>query len=44
VTGTGFLADPVAAVVGVVHGAEPSLDRDVIAAAIIRAAPSRAQQ
>ena len=43
-TGTGFLADPVAAVAGVVHGAEPSLDRDVIAAAIIRAAPSRAQQ
>jgi hypothetical protein len=44
VTGTGFLADPVAVIAGVVHGAEPSLDRDVIAAAITRAAPSRAQQ
>ncbi len=43
-TGTGFLADPVAVIAGVVHGAEPSLDQDVIAAAITRAAPSRAQQ
>lgn len=43
-TGTGFLADPVAVIAGVVHGAEPSLGRDVIAAAITRAAPSRAQQ
>ena len=43
-TSTGFLADPVAAVAGAVHEAEPSLDRDVIAAAVTRAAPSRAQQ
>lgn len=40
----GFLADPGAVIAGIVHDAEPSLDRDVIAAAITRAAPSRAQQ
>lgn len=45
VTGQGgFLADPGAVIAGIVHDAEPSLDRDVIAAAITRAAPSRAQQ
>jgi len=40
----GFLTDPGAVITGIVHDAEPSLDRDVIAAAITRAAPSRAQQ
>ena len=40
----GFLAAPGAVTAGIVHDAEPSLDRDVIAAAITRAAPSRAQQ
>ncbi len=40
----GFLADPGAVIAGIVHDAEPSLDRDVIAAAITRAAPSRAAQ
>jgi hypothetical protein len=41
---TGFLADPRAVIAGIVHDAEPSLDRDEIEAAITRAAPSRAQQ
>jgi hypothetical protein len=40
----GFLADPGAVIAGIVHEAEPPLGRDVIAAAITRAAPSRAQQ
>ena len=40
----GFLADPGSVIVGIVHGAEPSLDRDVIAASVTRTAPSRAQQ
>ena len=40
----GFLADPGAVIAGIVHDAEPSLDRDVIAAAITRTAPSRARQ
>jgi hypothetical protein len=40
----GFLADPGSVIAGIVHDAEPSLDRDVIAAVITRAAPSRAQQ
>jgi hypothetical protein len=40
----GFLADPGAVIAGVVHDAEPSLDRDGVAAAISRVAPSRAQQ
>lgn len=43
-TGTGFLADPGAVIAGIVGDAEPSLGRDVIVAAITRAAPSRAQQ
>ena len=42
--GAGFLADPGAVIAGVVHDAEPSLDRDGVAAAISRAAPTRAQQ
>ena len=43
-TGTGFLAEPGAVIAGIVAGAEPALGQDVIAAAIARAAPSRAQQ
>ncbi|MGH3305954.1 MAG: hypothetical protein ACRDOK_30715, partial [Streptosporangiaceae bacterium] len=41
---TGFLADPGAVIAGTVAGAEPWLDQDAVAAAITRAAPSRAQQ
>jgi len=41
---TGFIAAPAQVIAGIVHDAEPSLDRGEIAAAIARAAPSRAQQ
>ncbi len=40
----GFLTEPGAVVAGIVHGVEPVLDQDGIAAAIARAARSRAQQ
>ncbi len=40
----GFLAAPGAVIAGIVGGAEPALGEDDIAAAIGRAAPSRAQQ
>ena len=40
----GFLTEPGAVIAGVVHDAEPALGQDDIAAAIGRAAPSRAQQ
>lgn len=40
----GFLAGPGEVIAGIVLGAEPSLGRDVIVAAVTRAAPSRAQQ
>ena len=40
----GFLAVPGAVIAGIVGGAEPALGEDDIAAAIGRAAPSRAQQ
>lgn len=42
--GAGFLAGPGAVIAGIVAGAEPELGEDDIAAAIARAAPSRAQQ
>jgi hypothetical protein len=41
---TGFLAGPGAVIAGIVARAEPALGEDDIAAAIARAAPSRAQQ
>jgi hypothetical protein len=40
----GFLTAPGEVIAGIVHDAEPSLGRDEIAAAITRAAPSRAQR
>ena len=40
----GFLPGPGAVIAGIVGGAEPGLGQDGIAAAIERAAPSRAQQ
>jgi len=40
----GFLAEPDAVIAVIVAGAEPGLSQDGIAAAIARAAPSRAQQ
>jgi len=43
-TGAGFLAEPGTVIAGIVAGAEPALGRDDVAAAIGRAAPSRAQQ
>src|SRR5205814_3822436 len=43
-TGGGFLTEPGAVIAGIVHGAEPALGQDDVAAAITRAAPSRAQQ
>ncbi|MGD0247353.1 MAG: hypothetical protein ABSB59_44505 [Streptosporangiaceae bacterium] len=42
--GAGFLAEPGAVIAGIVAAAEPGLGQDGIAAAIARAAPSRAQQ
>ena len=42
--GTGFLAEPGAVIAGIVAAAEPALGQDDVAAAITRAAPSRAQQ
>jgi hypothetical protein len=44
VADAGFLAGPGAVIAGIVGGAEPGLGEDDIAAAIARAAPSRAQQ
>ncbi|HLN65873.1 MAG TPA: hypothetical protein VK280_01175 [Streptosporangiaceae bacterium] len=43
-TGAGFLAEPDAVIAGIVASSEPALGQDAIAAAIARAAPSRAQQ
>jgi hypothetical protein len=43
-TGAGFLTEPGAVIAGIVGGAEPGLGAGDIAAAIARAAPSRAQQ
>lgn len=43
-TGAGFLAEPGTVIAGLVHNAEPALGQDDVAAAIGRAAPSRAQQ
>ncbi len=42
--GAGFLAGPGAVIAGIAAAAEPALSQDGIAAAITRAAPSRAQQ
>ena len=42
--GAGFLAEPGAVIAGIVARAEPSLGQHDIAAAVTRAAPSRAQQ
>ncbi len=42
--GAGFLAGPGAVIAGIAAVAEPALSQDGIAAAITRAAPSRAQQ
>ena len=44
VVDAGFLAGPGAVIAGIVGGAEPGLGEEDIAAAIARAAPSRAQQ
>jgi len=41
---TGFIVAPADVIAGIVHDAEPSLGPGEIATAIIRAAPSRAQQ
>ncbi len=43
-TDAGFLTEPGAVIAGIIHGAEPVLDRDDIAAVIARVARSRAQQ
>ena len=40
----GFLAGPGAVIAGIVAGAEPALGQDDITAAVMRVAPSRAQQ